>query len=296
MYFNAEAQSRILSRFTFSLNPGGFLLLGRAEMLFSHSKIFGAVDLKRRVFRVVAQAKTRDRVRTPSQAPRSTMVNTVPENSRLRQAAFDAAPVAQILVDAARVLVAANSRARQQFGISSRDLGRNLQDLEISYRPAELRGALDHALTERHEITLRDVHWLLGTETRYYDVTVAPLFDEHRTLMGSRVAFEDVTRYRTLQSELHASKQALNTAYEEVQSANEELEATNEELQSTVEELEATNEELQATNEELETMNEELQCTNEELQTLNDEMRNRSSDLPRKDASLVPRYPGQASE
>ncbi len=37
MYFNADVQNRILRRFYFSLNPGGYLMLGRAEMLFSHA-------------------------------------------------------------------------------------------------------------------------------------------------------------------------------------------------------------------------------------------------------------------
>jgi two-component system CheB/CheR fusion protein len=40
MYFNAEAQARILARFYFSLNPGAYLVLGRAEMLFSHTAMF----------------------------------------------------------------------------------------------------------------------------------------------------------------------------------------------------------------------------------------------------------------
>jgi two-component system CheB/CheR fusion protein len=53
MYFNADAQNRILTRFYFSLNPGGYLMLGRAEMLFSHSSMFAPVDLKRRIFRTV---------------------------------------------------------------------------------------------------------------------------------------------------------------------------------------------------------------------------------------------------
>jgi two-component system CheB/CheR fusion protein len=286
MYFNAEAQARILSRFTFSLKPTGFLVLGRAEMLFSHSASFSAVELKRRVFRVVAKPNSRDRMATPVHAPRPAMVNAVPDDSRLQQAAFDAEPVARIVLDASAVLVAANSRARQQFGLSTRDVGRNIKDLEISYRPAELRGALEQAVADRREVIIRNVHWPHGGEVRYFDVTVAPLFDENRTLMGSRVSFEDVTRYRTLESELHASKQALDTAYEELQSTNEELETTNEELQSTVEELETTNEELQSTNEELETMNEELQSTNEELQTMNDEMRSRSSDLTSSNAFL----------
>lgn len=278
MYFNAEAQARILSRFAFSLNPNGVLLLGRAEMLFSHSTLFVPLDLKRRLFRVCAKPSPRVRPGRPVEA-RETMVEPMPEEARLRHAAFDAEPVAQIVLDGSAVLVAANTRARHQFGISSRDIGRPLQDLEVSYRPAELRNALDRAVTERRDVALKDIPWPVAGETRYFDIVVAPLFDEQRAIIGSRIAFDDVTRYRVLQSELHASKQELDTAYEELQSTNEELETTNEELQSTVEELETTNEELQSTNEELETMNEELQSTNEELQTMNDEMRSRSTDL-----------------
>ncbi len=279
MYFNAEAQARILNRFAFSLNPNGFLLLGRAEMLFSHSTMFEAEDLKRRLFRVNAKAGGRHRNAAPNDPARDTMEEPVPEDIRLRRAAFDTESVAQIVLDATGVIAAVNARARHVLGISLRDIGRPLQDLEVSYRPAELRGPLERVREERREIALKDVHWFLAGETRYYDIVVAPLLDEQRTVIGSRIAFEDVTRYRLLQSELHASKQELDTAYEELQSTNEELETTNEELQSTVEELETTNEELQSTNEELETMNEELQSTNEELQTMNDEMRSRSTDM-----------------
>src|SRR3989475_6337833 len=106
------------------------------------------------------------------------------------------------------------------------------------------------------------------------------------TSLGVSVTFRDVTSLYQLQTELHRSKQELETAYEELQSTNEELETTNEELQSTVEELETTNEELQSTNEELETMNEELQSTNEELQTSNDEVRDRTDELNRAKAFL----------
>jgi two-component system CheB/CheR fusion protein len=241
MYFNAEAQTRILSRFAFSLNPNGFLLLGRAEMLFSHSTMFAPVDLKRRLFRVNVKADQRQRPGAPASAARDTRVTHVSEDHRLREAAFDAEPIAQMVLDGT--------------------------------------GVLDRAVAERREVALKDVHWFLAGEARYYDVVVAPLFDEGRAIIGCRITFEDVTRYRLLQSELHASKQELDSAYEELQSTNEELETTNEELQSTVEELETTNEELQSTNEELETMNEELQSSNEELQTMNDEMCGRTTDL-----------------
>jgi two-component system CheB/CheR fusion protein len=55
MYFNAETQSRILSRLHFALAPAGVLYLGKAEMLLSHTELFQPIDLKRRVFRKVPQ-------------------------------------------------------------------------------------------------------------------------------------------------------------------------------------------------------------------------------------------------
>ena len=51
MYFNAETQSRILNRFSYALNPNGFLFLGKAEMLLIHSSLFSPVELKYRIFR-----------------------------------------------------------------------------------------------------------------------------------------------------------------------------------------------------------------------------------------------------
>lgn len=50
MYFNAEAQERVLSRFHFAVRDGGFLLLGRAETIMGHDDAFTPVDPKRRLF------------------------------------------------------------------------------------------------------------------------------------------------------------------------------------------------------------------------------------------------------
>jgi two-component system CheB/CheR fusion protein len=249
MYFNAEAQSRVLSRFASSLNPNGLLLLGRAEMLFSHSMMFTPVDLKRRLFRVSARANSRAPSAAPSLPSRGPVVDDVPEDRRLRQAVFETAPLVQLVFDQAGTLVAANAHARHQFAISPSDIGRALPDLEVSFRPAELRGAIDRAMQERRDVTIKDVHWAAGGETRHFDVTVSALFDDHHTPIGSRVVFDDVTRYRLLQSELYASRQELDTAYEELESTSEELETTNEELQTTNEQLETINEELQSMNE-----------------------------------------------
>jgi two-component system, chemotaxis family, CheB/CheR fusion protein len=40
MYLNSETQSRVLARFSFALREGGYLMLGKAEMLLAHSDLF----------------------------------------------------------------------------------------------------------------------------------------------------------------------------------------------------------------------------------------------------------------
>jgi two-component system CheB/CheR fusion protein len=185
-----------------------------------------------------------------------------------------AAPQAQIVLDDAGRLAVSTNRAAHLFGISLHDVGRPIQDLEVSYRPIELRAPIEEASLERHQVWLRDVTWSRGSsEPMSFDIQILPLNDESGNLLGTSIVFNDVTHYRQLQRELEFANRQLETAYEELQSTNEELETTNEELQSTVEELETTNEELQSTNEELETMNEELQSMNDELQVSNEGQR-----------------------
>jgi two-component system CheB/CheR fusion protein len=171
-------------------------------------------------------------------------------------------------------------QARTMFNLAQRDVGRPLRDLDVSYKPVELRSQIEKAQAERHTLTLRDVEWTHPAgDVRILDVQVAPLIARDGTLIGVSVSFVDVTRYKRLQEAVEHSKRDVEVAYEELQSTVEELETTNEELQSTNEELETTNEELQSTNEELETMNEELQSTNEELETINDELNQRTDEL-----------------
>ena len=62
MYLNSETQARVLARFSFALREGGYLLLGKAEMLLAHSNVFTSMDLKRRVFRKVPGATLRERL------------------------------------------------------------------------------------------------------------------------------------------------------------------------------------------------------------------------------------------
>jgi two-component system CheB/CheR fusion protein len=278
MYFNAETQARILHRLHFALDPAGVLFLGKAEMLLSHDSLFTPVDLKRRFFRKVPQGLPRLTPAT-SDAGRSAEAVVDQAQDRLRAEAFGAGAGGQVVIDRDGRLAMANHRAETLFGLSGADVGKPLQDLELSYRPVDIRSAVHRAAAERRPNWLREIKWPRGDETLWLDIQVVPLLERDGSLLGTSVLFTDVTRHRQLQAELEYANRQIEAAYEELQSTNEELETTNEELQSTVEELETTNEELQSTNEELETMNEELQSMNDELQSSNDELRQRTGEV-----------------
>jgi two-component system, chemotaxis family, CheB/CheR fusion protein len=284
MYFNAEAQTKILARLHFALKDDGFLFLGKAEMVLSHAELFQPFGAKQHIFTKVLRPFSRASLAGIS--PGTELgIEPIARLVRLRDAAMESAPVAQLLVDVEGRLIMVNEQARALFNISLKDLGRPLQDLEISYRPLELRSKIEQAFSDRIPVVIGGVQRVFGDgETQFLNVQVAPLLDADGAPLGVLVSFVDASQYHKVRHELERSRQELETAYEELQSTNEELETTNEELQSTVEELETTNEELQSSNEELETMNEELQSTNAELQATNEEMRERTDELDKMSA------------
>src|SRR5215813_13483575 len=285
MYFTRETQAKVLNRFHFALRNGGFLFMGRAELLLTHGELFTPVELKWRVFTKTVTQNVRDAMPLPDrEEERPTMSN----DDRLQALSLETDPVARVVVRADGTLSFANNRARALFRLTHQDVGKRLQDLEMSYRPIELRSLMQDAMSQRRPVARKDIPWPADSgESRYLDLEVVPLTEPSGEILGVQLSFSDVSRYRRLQEELERSKNELETAYEELQSSNEELETTNEELQSTNEELETTNEELQSTNEELETINEELQSTNEELETTNTELRLRSDELNTANAFLA---------
>lgn len=280
MYFEPEAQARILARLHYALSEKGYLFLGKAEMLLRRDSLFVPVDLKQRIFLKLSRPGAREQRIGAAQAPPPDPANQSPRQGRLRELMVDALPVAQLVVDPAGIVIAINERARSLFGLVPADLGRPLQDLEVSYRPIELRSLIDQAYRDRRPVEARDVERRTPNgDAEYFDAKVVQLTDKDGNPLGASIAFTDVTNYNRVNRELERSKQELETTSEELQATNEELETTNEELQSTVEELETTNEELQSSNEELETMNEELESTNTELETINTEMQQRGTQL-----------------
>jgi len=265
MYFNAAVQARILARFHFALTDNGFLFLGRAETLLAHTNTFAPFDIKRHVFRKIPPVRFQHRLTLVGDGD-GTADSGMPVPDGTWEAAFDASGVPQIVIDRKDIVAFINAGARDLFQLQPTDVGRPFHELEVSYRPVELRSVIAKANAERRQITVSSAEWSRSpSDIRCLDIFVTPLASGGAARLGTTISFLDVTERQRLQQRLETSSQELDSAYHQLQSTNEELETTNEELQSTVEELETTNEELQSTNEELETMNEELHSTNEEL-------------------------------
>jgi two-component system CheB/CheR fusion protein len=278
MYFTAETQAQILRRFHFALGDGGVLLLGKSEMLITHSDLFTPVDLKWRLFRKVVRPSLRERERARAAAAAGASGESAHVAESLREAAFDATGTGTVVLDADGVVVMANNAARRMFGLGARDLGRAIQDLDLFRSPIELRSHLELLASERRSVEIRAIRWRHNDHERTLDLRIAPLSSD-RTLIGTSISFVDVTNQHHLRQQLHSTTRELEQAQEDLRSTIEELETTNEELETTNEELETTNEELQSTNEELETMNEELQSSNEEIETSNEQLRQRTLEV-----------------
>jgi two-component system CheB/CheR fusion protein len=282
MYFNVEAQSQIMERFHFALREGGYLFLGKAEMLLSDGESFEVDSLRQRIFRrrkggVVAAHQA---VPLKLEAAMGLEVREAGRKRQLRDLLLENAPTATIAIDPDGSIALINGQARAQFGLTAHDLNRPFRDLEISYRPIELRSLIEQAEGERRAVKVTAAERRLpGGDVQFLDIVIQPLTGGDNLPVGVVLTFVDTTLATRLQGEVQRIRDDLETAYEALQSTNEELETTNEELQSSIEELETTNEELQSTNEELETTNEELQSGNEELETMNEEMRIRSDEL-----------------
>lgn len=207
-------------------------------MLLSHSDRFTPLNLKQRIFRKAAGSHGRvDRFESTT-ATLYDQHDDSPGLTTIRDLAFRASPVAQIVVTGDDTVAMINQQAETIFGLSARDIGRLLRDLEISYRPVELRVYLGQAKVERRSARIQDVKYQRpGADSVWFEIHVNPLIDAENGLLGVSIVFFDVSATRALLDKVVQTNRQLETAYEELQSTNEELETTNEELQSTNDEL-----------------------------------------------------------
>ena len=247
MYFNVETQAQVIDRFHFALREGGALFLGKAEMLLSDGERFEVVSMRQRMFRrrpgVAVPRYQTVPVRLDVIGPPE--MRDMGKRRQLRDLALETAPFAVIGVDTDGTVVLINTQMRNMFGMTTRDLGRPFHDLEVSYRPVELRSLIDRAYSEHRVVRVNSIERQVGPDdVQYLDIHIQPLWGSDGLSAGVLISFVDTSVSTRLQIEVKRNREDLDTAHEELQSTNEELETTNEELQSGNEELETMNEEM----------------------------------------------------
>src|SRR5262249_28583482 len=166
-------------RFHFAMGDGGYLFLGKAEMLLSDGERFEVVSMRQRIFRrrpgaAVPRYQTAPVRFDVASGPEVREVN---RKRQLPDLALDSAPFAAIGVDDDGIVAMLNTQMRTLFGMSSRDIGRPFHDLEISYRPVELRSLIERAHAEHRVIRLNSVERRLnGDDAQYLAIHIHPLW------------------------------------------------------------------------------------------------------------------------
>ena len=176
MYFNAETQARILDRFHFALNDDGFLFLGQAETLLTHTDLFAPVDLKRRIFRKVAAPDAARPAASWRRARRATRRGDRGSRHAARRRVRRHARPRSSWSTATGPLALANEPARVLFGLDADRPRPAAPGPDLSYRPVELRSRIERPTpsASRSRWRRRRVAAAAG-ERALLDVHVTPL-------------------------------------------------------------------------------------------------------------------------
>ncbi len=312
IYLEGALQNRLLPLFHYSLNPGGFLVLGTSESVGAAADHFTALPGKNRIFQCRESGLRSDQVEFPSSFTHKK--TTSHQDSTLIEPTLIAssAPNLQALTEGILLQhfapAAVLTTSKGDIVYISGKTGNYLEpaagkaNLNVFAMAREgLGGALNEAfskaLRQQVKVTLNRVTVGTNSGSRCVDVTVQALAeplalrgmvlivfsdlvmpDAHPKASTSKASL-DAGRLSTLGLELQQARDEVQTVREEMQSSQEELKSTNEELQSTNEELQSTNEELTTSKEEMQSMNEELQTVNLELQAKVDELSKSKDDM-----------------
>ncbi|MEE4200341.1 MAG: CheR family methyltransferase [Erythrobacter sp.] len=311
IYLTTEIQKKVIPRFHYALNKGGFLFLGPSESLGDQSKYFQTINRDTRLFQRndETQPTFSTLPTTHTDALRRERRLVRPQQSEGMEAAkleptFEQQLFSYFARQSAPPFASINANDEISYisermasyikpaqGMPSAALDQFLtRDLRLPVRSAIREARKSGAIATAKNIFVTEVG-----EPHVVDLEAAPLpFQQDAILITLQpvrtqelaeitdaAEIRDDAERDLVERELAATRQKLNAtlaSYEsteqELKSSNEELLSMNEELQSSNEELETSREELQSINEELETVNSELTENNRQLLSANSDLKN----------------------
>jgi len=296
IYLEPALQKKLLPVFHYSLNPGGFLVLGTSENLSEHRGLFTSLPGKTKIYRRQEGNGRMGLLDFPAAfAQRHHNTSNIPLEIHAPQSSPDLQTLIETLLIRSFSPAAVLTTHNGDILYSSAKTGKYLEpsvgkaNLNIFAMAREglagpLNDAFGKAVRENTSVTLKSLNIKTNKSSQTVDVTVHSLQEPLRLRGMVLIVFEDLfvqpgidppkstesalvsdVPLDELSQELELSREQLKITREEMQASQEELKSGNEELQSTNEELQSTNEELTTSKEEMQSMNEELQTVNQEL-------------------------------
>jgi len=312
IYFDAEAQRKLLPLFHYALKPNGILLLGSSETIGETEHLFVSIDRKWKLFRRTAEPGTFPRLeRFPGglmkatagahEAAEASLVSARPASipTLIQQLLASRFAPASVVVNARGEVLYIHGQTGAYLQPAPGPPTQQLIEMAREGLQHDLAAALHQATRTKRDIVCRNVRVKANGHLVLVNLTVKHI-TEPETLHGLFLVTFDPVQTDTLAvrkggptrisapknigrpaliQELEFTKQRLHRTIEELQTSNEELKSTNEELQSTNEELQSTNEELETAKEELQSLNEELLAVNAELHGKLDALADAHDDL-----------------
>jgi two-component system CheB/CheR fusion protein len=290
IYFQPQAQKRVVSLFHFALKTGGLLFLGPSETTGEISDEFEAVDTRWRIYR-----KRRDvRLVTDLRPPAATSLRPVtpphttgpdPHLAIAYDALLDEFMPPALLVSERGDLVQSFSGASRFLKFRDGRMTSEILEIVDPELRTALTGALPRAFKDLTEVTYKGLRLFPPEGEREVNVTVRPVRNRKAGVTHALVLLQEVGQPRE-NREPPREIDLGQASREQILALENELRHTRENLQAMIEEMETSNEELQATNQELTAANEELQSTNEELHSVNEELYTVNGEYQRKIAEL----------
>jgi two-component system CheB/CheR fusion protein len=304
IYLEPYLQKKALNTFHYSLNPNGFLLLGKSETIGQLSNQFQTFSQADKVYTRKEVTGKHMAVASERKEASLTQENINLKNKEIKKDDFQKAADEALLSKYAPVGVIVNEQFDiiQFRGITSDYLEappgkatHNILKMAREGLSFELRNALHKSKSTHESVSKKGIP--LQKIKRRVDVEVIPLqntIEQYFLVLFSetneqpevknhtgqkKLTKEERARFHSEQDRVEQLEKELAQAREDMRSITEDQEAAYEELQSANEELLSGSEELQSLNEELETTKEEIQSTNEELTILNQELVERNEQL-----------------
>jgi two-component system, chemotaxis family, CheB/CheR fusion protein len=195
MYFNQEAQVKILIRFHFALKNFGFMFLGRAETLVSRSVLFAPTSIKHRIFSKRAKLESNDILMLGKKNYQAN-INKPLESEEVWQSAFETHPIAQLILAQNGTLIGANASARTLLNVSANDVKYPLQKLPLATEFAKLNLQIEQTLQNHRQVSVKNVQWTTAESVYELDIDIVPISDSNRKFLGASITFSNVTSLR----------------------------------------------------------------------------------------------------